>query len=119
MADLQEAFFLLREAIVPYAERLVVRRDDDQEFYADAPHTMPNGKPLFFGAVMLRKTGVSLHLMPLYVEPRLLADSAPGLSKRLSGKSCLRFRSLSSAELEDVRKLIEACFRSYEGKGLV
>lgn len=59
MQDLKPVFTALRKIMAPYAARLVPTRDDDQELYVDTRHVQKNKKPLFFGAVQVRKSYVS------------------------------------------------------------
>lgn len=54
----------------------------------DTRHIQKNKKPLFFGAVQVKKSYVSYHLMPVYLEPDLLAPSSSELKARMQGKSC-------------------------------
>lgn len=59
--------------------------DTPTEFCLDTQHVMKNKKPLFFGAVQTKKNYVSYHLMPIYVEPRLLDGVSPELRMRMQG----------------------------------
>jgi hypothetical protein len=64
MPDLSLVFTELRKIMAPYAARLDVKRDDASELYVDTRHVQKNKRPLFFGAVQLKKAYVSYHLMP-------------------------------------------------------
>ena len=91
MSDLAAAFAELHKIMAPYAAKLAVVRDDDQELYVDTRHLQKNKKPLFFGAVQVKKAYVSFHLMPVYLKPELLASISPELKARMQGKSCFNF----------------------------
>jgi hypothetical protein len=56
MPDLNEVFVDLRKILAPYAARLAVTRDDPAELYVDTRPIQKNRKPLFFGAVQLKKS---------------------------------------------------------------
>ena len=91
MPDLDVVFKELKSIMAPYAKRLNAKKDDASELYIDTRHIQKNKKPLFFGAVQVRKSFVSFHLMPLYVKPGLLDGISPGLKARMQGKSCFNF----------------------------
>ena len=69
MADLNTVFSELRAIMAPYAEKLDAKTDGGTELYLDTKHLQKNKKPLFFGAVQVKKTYVSFHLMPVYLKP--------------------------------------------------
>ena len=79
--------------MAPYAEKLDAKTDGGTEFYLDTKHLQKNKKPLFFGAVQVKKTYVSFHLMPVYLKPELLEGVSPELTARMQGKSCFNFAS--------------------------
>jgi len=87
MADLQSVFAELRSIMAPYAAKLDVTVDHASEFYIDTKHIQKNKKPLFFGAVQIKKCYVSYHLMPLYIKPELLVTLSRELKSRMQGKS--------------------------------
>lgn len=119
MPDLAPVFAELREIMAPYAARLVATRADDQELYVDTPHLMKNNKPLFFGAVQIKKAYVSFHLMPLYVKPELLEPVSPALKARMQGKSCFNFSAVNPALFEELGALTRAGYASYQEQGFV
>ncbi len=119
MSDLNEVFADLRKILAPYAAMLDVKRDDSAELYVDTRHTQKNRKPLFFGAVQLKKSYVSFHLMPVYLKPELLASISPELKARMQGKSCFNFANADPALLLELAVLTEAAFASYKAEGYV
>jgi len=56
MNDLAPIFAELRKLIAPYAKKLSATREDDQEVYVDTLHIQKNKKPLFFGAIQMKKS---------------------------------------------------------------
>jgi hypothetical protein len=119
MPDLNPVFTELRKILVPYANSLSTIRDDDQELYVDTRHIQKNKKPLFFGAVQIKKSYVSFHLMPVYVKPELLSSASPELKARMQGKSCFNFSTLEPALFEELSALTKASYASYKEQGFV
>ncbi len=71
-----EIFSRLKSIMSSYEGELEVKADTDENYYLDTKHVMEhNKKPLFFGAVQIKKNYVSYHLMPVYACPDLLKDS--------------------------------------------
>lgn len=119
MADLNPVFAELRALMAPYAAQLDVTRDDASELHVDTRHVQKNKKPLFFGAVQVKKSYVSFHLMPVYLKPELLDSISPELRSRMQGKSCFNFRAVDPALFGELAQLTEASFASYREQGFV
>ena len=60
------------------------------------------GRPLFAAAVQIRKSYVSYHLMPVYMDPALLATVSPALRKRMQGKACFNFTTIDPADAREL-----------------
>lgn len=116
---LDEVFERLREIMIPFANDLDLKKDMPGSVYIDTLHLMKNSKPLFFGAVQLKKRYVSYHLMPVYVNPELLGDISDRLRKRLHGKSCLNFTAVDDELFEELRQLTRAGHDFYRKAGYV
>jgi hypothetical protein len=119
MPDLNVVFSELRKVMAPYAGKLVATRDDEQELYVDTRHIQKNKKPLFFGAVQLKKSYVSFHLMPVYMKPELLASMSRELRARMQGKSCFNFSSAEPLLFKELAALAKAGYASYKEQGFV
>lgn len=119
MPDLNPVFKELRKIMAPYAARLAPARDDEQELYVDTRHIQKNKRPLFFGAVQVKKSYVSFHLMPVYVKPELLASVSPELRAHMHGKSCFNFAALEPALFRELAALTKAGYSSYQEQGFV
>jgi hypothetical protein len=91
----------------------------DTELYVDTKHIQQNKKPLFFGAVQVKKRYVSFHLMPVYVDPGLLAGISEGLRKRMQGKSCFNFTQSEPALFKELAMLAQLGFAKYKERGFV
>ena len=119
MANLDPVFADLRAIMAPYAARLDAKKDDSTELYLDTRHIQKNKKPLFFGAVQVKKAFVSFHLMPVYVKPELLAGLSPELKARMQGKSCFNFTASDPRLLKELTALTKAGYASYKEQGFV
>lgn len=119
MADLTSVYARLHEILAPYAVKLDAKRDNATELYVDTAHLQKNGKPLFFGAVQLKKSYVSFHLMPVYLDPSLLASVSAELRSRMQGKSCFNFNRSEPALFKELAALTKAAYGSYRKQGFV
>lgn len=119
MPDLNPVFAALKAIMAPCAARLDPKKDDATELYVDTRHLQKNKKPLFFGAVQIKKSFVSYHLMPVYLQPGLLDGLSPGLRSRMQGKSCFNFAEVDPVLFQELAALTEAGFESYRAQGLV
>jgi hypothetical protein len=119
MQDFTAVFAELRKILAPYAAKLDTKKDDETELYVDTRHIQKNKKPLFFGAVQLKKSYVSFHLMPVYLKPELLASMSPELMSRMQGKSCFNFAAVEPLLIKELKALTQASYASYEEQGFV
>ncbi len=119
MDDFNPVFQALRAVLLPYAPGLDVKRDDGQELYLDTRHLQKNKKPLFFGAVQIKKSYVSFHLMPVYLEPKLLEAASPALKAHMQGQSCFNFKSLEPALIQELADLTATGHASWKAQGFV
>jgi hypothetical protein len=119
MPDLNAVFTELRSIMAPYAAKLDAKTDDASELYVDTAYLQKNKKPLFFGAVQIKKSFVSFHLMPLYLKPELLDGVSPGLKKRMQGKSCFNFTEIDKPLFKELASVTKAAFASYKAQGFV
>lgn len=117
--ELSPVFAELRKVMAPYAAKLATTRDEADELYIDTTHIQKNKKPLFFGAVQVKKSYVSFHLMPVYMKPELLAAVSPELKSRMQGKSCFNFSTLEPALFKELAALTQASYASYKEQGFV
>ncbi len=90
--DFPGAFAALRQILKRHVAGMIVQADTPSEFTLVTPAMGPNKKPLWFGAVLSKKSAVTYHLMPLYYNPKLKAAIAPELRARMQGKTCFNFQ---------------------------
>ncbi len=114
-----DVFASLKDILKKYAGDLNCVRDIPGDYYLDTRHKMRNKKPLFFGAVQIKKNYVSYHLMPIYVFPELLQKLTPGLKRRMQGKSCFNFKSPDIELFKEIASLTNAGFMRYKEAGYV
>ncbi|MDP3085597.1 MAG: hypothetical protein Q8N44_18155 [Rubrivivax sp.] len=119
MPEFTNVFAELHKIMAPYAAKLDIKKDDETELYVDTRHIQKNKKPLFFGAVQVKKSYVSFHLMPVYVKPELLASLSPELKSRMQGKSCFNFTAVEPALIKELTALTKAGYTSYKEQGFV
>ncbi len=119
MQDFATVYAALHKIMAPYAARLDTKKDDLAELYVDTNHIQKNKKPLFFGAVQIKKSYVSFHLMPIYYQPELLASISPDLRSRKQGKSCFNFSAVEPGLFKELSVLTKAGYNSYEEQGFV
>jgi hypothetical protein len=119
MPDLNPVFRELKSIMAPYAKTLDAKKDDESELYLDTKHIQKNKKPLFFGAVQLKKSFVSFHLMPVYLKPELLDGISPELKARMQGKSCFNFTEVDKPLFKQLTTLTKAGLASYKEQGFV
>ena len=117
MTELAAVYADLHRIMAPYAAKLDVKRDDGTELYVDTRHIQKNRKPLFFGAVQVKKAYVSYHLMPLYLKPGLLDATSPELKARMQGKSCFNFKTSEPQLFKELSALTKSAYASYREQG--
>ena len=119
MANLDTVFTELRAIMAPYAAKLDSKKDDETELYVDTKYIQKDKKPLFFGAVQVKKSYVSFHLMPVYVKSELLDRLSPELRARMQGKSCFNFTVPDKLLFKQLAALTKAGYASYKEQGFV
>ena len=117
--DKTAVFQELRETMSSYGDHLDLVTDDEVSYYLNTHHIMKNKKPMFFGAVQIKKNYVSYHLMPVYVDSSLLDNISDPLKKRMQGKSCFNFKSVEKELFSELAQLTEAAYQSYVQAGYV
>lgn len=106
----------LRERMIRAAAGHKVVTDSPGSLVLHAPIPNP-AKPkeaLWFGAVQLKKTYVSYHLMPVYSHQELRERVSPELGKRMQGKSCFNFKKPEPALFDELEQLTVDGARLYE-----
>jgi hypothetical protein len=116
--DLGATFAALKALLVRHERHLVVVHDAPDQFYLNTRKPGPDGKPLFFGAVELKRYNVLYRLLPLHVDPALVSGLSPALRKHLQGKADLAFTGIDPPLIEELDRITRAGMASFERKGL-
>ena len=109
-----KVFAALKPVLTPYAARLSVKDDKPGHYYLETKTAVYKGHPMMFAALRTGKAYVSLHLLPLYMNPKLKATISPELKKRMQGKACFNFTSVDPSHLAELKKLTKAGFEEFK-----
>lgn len=115
MADtLQPVFDTLREIMLRSRGGMNVAEDAPGNLVLKTPwNASGKDEPAWFGAVQLKKSYVSVHLMPVYIMPSLREAIPAELLKRMQGKSCFNFRKLEPGLADALEQLIAKCAAAF------
>ena len=112
-------FTELKSILSCYGESLDCVTDEQDHYYLNTYHIMPNKQPLYFGSVQIKKNYVSFHVMPVYVFPNLLDEISSGLKKRMQGKSCFNFKNIDPVLFSELVGLVAKGYKAYQHAGYV
>lgn len=118
-SDFPAAFAALREILRKHADGMIVLRDAPADFSVVSPASGPNKQPLWFAAVLLKKSAVTYHLMPLYMNPALQAAVPVELLRRKQGKACFNFQRPDAALFAQLDALTAVARASWERGGFL
>ena len=118
-ANFADTFETLKSVLAPYAPKLTVVHNEPGHFYVDAGYSEQWKKNFCFGFVKIGKNYVSFHLMAVYGCPAVLDGMSDDLKKRMQGKSCFNFKTVSPAQLQELKTLTKRCFEAYKKQGWV
>ena len=114
-----ETFRTLRGLLEKHRGRMVVTADTPTDYTLASPDMQDrSGKPLFVAAVQIKKTYVSFHLMPVYMNPALLETLSPALRKRMQGKACFNFVTIEPADTRELSTLIKKSIAGFKNLDL-
>jgi len=114
-------FATLKAVLGKHGKKFAVKTDTPGEYtlVTKSPSQFPQhkGQPMWFGQVRMGKANVSYHLMPLYVNAKLVATISPGLKKRMQGKTCFNFKNPPDDEqIAELNRLTAASVESWKEK---
>lgn len=108
--DFEAVFARLRKMMLDAAPKMTVAKDVagalELRTGAIDPKTRQQG---WFGTVMIKKSYVAYHLMPLYSQPELAENISPNLAKRKQGKTCFNFARNDESLFDELDRLTKAC----------
>jgi len=103
--DFDAVFDALKAILTPYAPKMKVLEDKPGRYTLLAGYSETLKKDVWFASVMVNKSYVSFHLMPIYMNAPLQATVSPELQKRKQGKACFNFRSVEPKLLSELKTL--------------
>ena len=120
-SSLQDVFVSLKAILQPYASQhgFIPSESDGRFAIASATKTDRIGRPLFIAAVEVNKRYVSYHLMPIYMNPTLLAAVSPELRKRMQGKSCFNFTKVDEPLFRELQALTARALATMKSAGFI
>lgn len=111
-------FKALRALYTPFEERAVLIADTAERYYLGTHEVRArDGYRTGFGGVERHKSYVSVHLMPLYVHPEMVAALDPALRSRMQGKSCFNFRDEDPHLFEALAETVSLCAERFTRDG--
>jgi len=117
--DFNLVFDQLRKILEPLESHLVVKENQPGNYSLNTPYSEQYKKEMFFGAVQIKKSYVSYHLMPVYVFPDLLDGVSPELQARMQGKSCFNFKRIEPQQLKELARLTKRSLARFKQAKLV
>lgn len=112
--DFPETFNSLKSLLKKYENSLRVIADKNDNFSLNAGFDDKRKADIYFGAVQIKKNYVSYHLMPIYINPKLLDGISSELKKKMQGKSCFNFKVIDKSLLADLAELTKKGFEFYK-----
>lgn len=116
---MKDVFETLRGILKAHTRTMAVKEDTPSSYSVDAGYSETWKKDVWFGGVRLGKSYVSYHLMAVYTCPDLVAGLSPDLRKRMQGKSCFNFRTLTSAQVKELSNLTRESVRRFDEAGRI
>jgi hypothetical protein len=115
MADFDAVYAELRALMLREAAGMTPSKDVAGELVMRAPwpHPRKPKEPMWFGMVRSGKAYVSVHLLPLYMNPGMQAKVPAALKPRMQGKACFNFKTADPVQLADLSALTRACAAAF------
>lgn len=118
-AQFQRVFDALKKILADRQAGLILDKESPGGFSLNTPYVARYQKPLFFGAVQIKKNYVSFYLMPVYIFPDLLTDISPELKRRMQGKSCFNFKKLEPPLFVELTELTRRSYDRFRVEGFL
>ncbi len=113
-------FDAVRPLFTPHAAACEVVHDAPDRYYLAARNVRAtDGYRLGFGGVEIKKSYVSVHLIPVYVHPDLLDGTSSALRKRMQGKSCFNFTGVEPDLLAELKTVVDAGMERFTAEGFL
>jgi hypothetical protein len=106
-------FERLKAIFQAHVPPLVVESDLPENYSVKTPASAQKYSNISVGAVQIKKSYVSFHLMPIYMFPALLEGCSPQLKKRMQGKACFNFTALDEPLFTELAQLTATSFQRF------
>lgn len=117
--EFETIFELLKKILMKYEKSLSVAMDKTDRYNLNAGYSEKYKRDIYFGGVEIKKNYVSFHLMPVYINPKLLNNISPELKKRMQGKSCFNFKKADNLPINELSDLTKIAFEFYNSNGML
>ena len=111
-----DVFPRLREILHAVSSNYVATSDTPDNYSLNARNLIYKKKPVFFAAVQRKKNYITLHLMPLYMNPIMQAKVPPELKKRMQGKACFNFTAVDQECFAELARLTAAGLKIFNSE---
>ena len=103
----------------PFTERTTIKPKRGYHLWTDKEVEILGRtySELYFAGIIEQKNFVSLHFMPIYMNPALKADIPPVLLALLKGKSCFHITNVTPELERAIRKTLKlgiSCYKNLE-----
>jgi hypothetical protein len=115
----QETFKSLKVILKNYEKYLTITSDKKDTYNLNAGYDQKRKADIYFGGVQIKKNYVSYHLMPVYVNPKLLEGISPELRRRMQGKSCFNFKKVDQTLFKELSDLTKKGIEFYMKNGML
>ena len=114
----QSVFDTIKPLFARHAKKGVVIHDEPGKYYLGTHEVRAkDGYRMWLGGVEIKKSYVSVHLVPVYADPSLLDGITPALKKRMQGKNCFGFKKLEPELIAELGALIDTGVKAFEAAG--
>jgi hypothetical protein len=103
----------LKSILKPYAPKLTLKGNIEDNFHLEGTYSEKWKKELFFASTQVKKNYVSFYLMPVYMYPDLLKNISLELKKHMQGKSCFNFNKVEKSLFDELSELTEQGFERF------
>ena len=115
----QRTFAECREILRELEPKLILNTDEPGNYSLDAGYSARHKKVIWFGGVRIGKGYVSYHLMPVYGCPDLVRDMPDALRRRMQGKSCFNFKTITPEQARMLRELTHDAYERFKRAGYI
>ncbi len=116
--DFAAVFAAIRPLFARHERKGVVLHDAPGKYYLGTHELRAkDGYRTWLGGVEIKKSYVSVHLVPIYADPTLLDAISPELRKRMQGKNCFGFKKLEPVLVAELGTLIDTGVKAFETAG--